>query len=53
MPKITIEDKYNNQIISLERDVSALPEVVEMMEDLLKGLGYCFEGRLDIIEEDK
>jgi hypothetical protein len=47
--------EYNNQpktIVNVNTDAVSLPEILGVMEDFLRGCGFHFDGRLDIVEED-
>ncbi|MEI7578584.1 MAG: hypothetical protein WCJ58_00935 [bacterium] len=51
--RITIEDEANNQKIILERDAINLEEMLNMLEDALRGSGFNFKGHLEIVEDEK
>jgi len=46
--RITIEDEANNQKIMIERDAINLEEMLNMLEDALRGSGFNFKGHLEI-----
>lgn len=50
--KILIENSGIKAEIEVDDDTK-LPDTVGFIEHLLKTVGYCFSGHLDIIEEDK
>ena len=44
--------QYDRKItMDLEGDDQTLSEVVGAFEDVLKALGYCYDGYLDIVDE--
>ena len=48
-------DLYNNEVtskITTECNAVTLNEVLEEFECFLKGAGYHFEGKIDIVKED-
>jgi len=48
--------EYPNQpktIVNVNTDAVSLPEILGVMEDFLRGCGFHFDGRLDIVEEEE
>lgn len=50
--KITIEH-YDKKYTLECGDETVLPDLLRDLGNLLKLVGYCFEGELDIVEEEK
>lgn len=38
--------------VRISTDAVTWPEVLAVMEDFLKGMGYIFDGHLDIVDEE-
>ena len=55
MPKIRLEyESYGGGKCIIENDdVVSLSEVLDQFEYLLKGAGFVFDGKLDIIPEEE
>lgn len=51
--KITIEDEFINQKLIIERNTINLEDTVAMLEDALRGSGFKFKGRLEIVEDEE
>ena len=49
MTKITIE--IEEQRVTVESNAVSLPEVLQMMENALKGVGFYFDGHLELIDD--
>ncbi len=50
--KITIEHEGRSVTIE-DKDAVALPEVLELLQGALRGLGFVFDGTLDIYDDSK
>jgi hypothetical protein len=50
--KISIEH-YDKKITYEMSDETALPEMVETLDLLLRCLGYCYSGTLEIVGQDE
>ena len=48
--RITIED--NGTIVSVEKPAINLTDALELMENALRGVGFNFKGRLEIVEDE-
>lgn len=48
----TITIKQRDSEVSITREAESLEDLLELMEDALKALGYCFKGELNIVNED-
>lgn len=42
---------YVNTEVTIPDDI-ALPELLECFEDFIRGLGYKFDGTVDLVEEE-
>lgn len=49
--KITIEH-YDKKFVYEALDEITLSELLRDMEGLIKLMGYCFDGELDIVEQE-
>jgi hypothetical protein len=38
--------------VTMETDREVLSEVLECFEDFLRGVGFSFDGHLDMVEDD-
>jgi hypothetical protein len=46
------ENKYDTSNVTVESNAEALPELLEDIEDFLRGCGFCFKGNLDIVKDE-
>jgi hypothetical protein len=52
--KITIKDEFTDNRITIERPATGdLEAMLHMLEAALRGLGFNFEGHLEIVEDEK
>jgi hypothetical protein len=49
--KIEVTQHGRKISMDLEGEDQTLSEIIGAFEDVLKALGYCFDGNLDIINE--
>lgn len=47
------DEEPDIETLEIDREATTIPEVLEMFEDVLLGLGYRFDGRLEIVEEEE
>lgn len=56
MPRFTLICDHSNaldtHVVTHEFNAALLGDVLENFQMFLKGAGYCFDGTLDIIEDD-
>jgi hypothetical protein len=51
----THKSEYEGQpevLVTLTTDAVSLPDILQSVEDFLRGCGFHFSGHLDITEED-
>ena len=51
-PRFTLHQNYENVDITHTFETPLLSEVLEQMEHFLRGCGFAFDGRLDIVNEE-
>jgi hypothetical protein len=52
MSKFTFTQVYEDQVTTKEFETDYLFDVVERFEEFLRGCGFYFHGRLDIVNDD-
>lgn len=59
MPKFKFECEHRNawdetldSKVTMEFDKEFLPDVLEQFEQFLRGCGYYFDGRLELVEDE-
>lgn len=51
MKKITLKNSQTTVSATFQDD-AGLDEVIYIVEGLIRSLGYCFNGNLDIVDEE-
>jgi hypothetical protein len=52
MTKYTFTQIYDDQVTTKEFEADYLYDVIERFEEFLRGCGFYFNGRLEIVDED-
>jgi len=39
-------------LVTMKTDAVSLPDILPVMEDFLRGMGFSFKGHLDIVDEE-
>lgn len=52
MTKYTFEQTYEDHVTTKEFEADYLYDVIERFEEFLRGCGFYFNGRLEIVDEE-